>query len=229
MNSRVGEGLVFKKNKMKTELKKSLTVNIFSNTSRFMYAVEIFPFEICGNWEYNRSFELQKATGCPLDSNHYGAGGRSVEIIEVPKGYRMEMLTKGGVAGLVHQLPNDGQTWVTADTVHCTWKIRCNQGVVLVRDTKYIDVLVTRHQSLSAYLKELGYTFGVEITHVEDTTLIQGKTVAGVLPMWLAELCHEFTEITLSIPPEMRGIELSIEQMHEYFKGISTYQVNRVG
>ena len=210
-------------------MKKSLIVHIYSNTNRLMQEIEIFPFEICGNWEYNRSFQLRSATGCPLDENHYGAGGRSVDIIDVPKGYRVQQLTKGGVAGLMQQLPNDGQTWWTPDTVHGTWKIRCNQGIVLVRDTKYIDVLVTRHKALSELMKELGYIFGQEITHVEDTTIIQGKTVAGVLPMWLACQCHEFTEITLEIPAEMRGVELTVAQMHEFFKGIATYQVSRVG
>ena len=89
-----------------------------------------------------------------------------------------------------------------------------------------IDVVVTRHSALVTYLKEKGLIREDTrvLTHASPED-VQGKHVLGVLPHSLSALCESFTEITLQIPPELRGKELSVEDIHKYASGITTYVV----
>lgn len=89
-----------------------------------------------------------------------------------------------------------------------------------------IELVVTRHPALLEYLSEicLADAETKTITHAkpEDVT---GKRVCGVLPYALSALCETFTEIPLDIPPELRGVELTIEQIRQYSKAPATYRV----
>lgn len=92
-----------------------------------------------------------------------------------------------------------------------------------------IDLVVTRHPSLVDYLKELG--LADETTQVvEHATpeMIQGKHVAGVLPHNLSCLCESFTEIPLSLTPEMRGKELDLATLRRIAGEPVTYKVVKI-
>jgi hypothetical protein len=55
---------------------------------------------------------------------------------------------------------------------------------------------------------------------------ITGKDVIGVLPHSLSCLCNSFTEVPLRLPPELRGQELTIEDLRKaivYLKFESKY------
>ena len=91
-----------------------------------------------------------------------------------------------------------------------------------------IDLIVTRHPALSSYLKEIGLaTAGVEITSHATPEIVAGKHVCGVLPHSLSCLTASFTEVPLTLPAELRGVELSLEQVREYAGKPVTYSVRR--
>lgn len=90
-----------------------------------------------------------------------------------------------------------------------------------------MKVLVTRHEALVEYFKELGIKFDKVIAHAtaEDVT---GNNVYGVLPLHLASLANTVTTIDMNLPAEMRGKELSLEDIEKYFTGMSTYKVKKI-
>lgn len=73
-------------------------------------------------------------------------------------------------------------------------------------------VIVTRHTALVDFLREQGIE-GDVVSHASEET-VKGKHVFGVLPMRLAALCGRFTEVTLQIPAELRGKELSLQDIN---------------
>lgn len=88
------------------------------------------------------------------------------------------------------------------------------------------EVVVTRHPGLLEVLVEKGIATAetpvVSHAAVED---IRGKHVAGVLPLALAAECASVTEISLNIPAEMRGKELTAAQVRQFFTGVRTFSV----
>jgi putative CRISPR-associated protein (TIGR02620 family) len=78
-------------------------------------------------------------------------------------------------------------------------------------------IIVTRHTALLTYLQERGIApEGARvITHAEPSD-VEGKRVIGVLPHRLSCLCSSVVEIPLDIPVELRGVELTIEQLRQY-------------
>lgn len=83
-----------------------------------------------------------------------------------------------------------------------------------------IELVVTRHPALVAYLRELGMVSDdvVTIEHVSDPIQLSGRVVAGVLPIHLAAECAEVVEVPLTIPADLRGVELSLDQVRQYAK-----------
>ena len=92
-----------------------------------------------------------------------------------------------------------------------------------------IDLIVTRHPALKDYLIERGVADAATpvLPHagIDD---VAGKSVAGVLPLHLAAACASLTTVELALPLEMRGKELSIEDMRRYCKGLRTFEVREV-
>lgn len=91
-------------------------------------------------------------------------------------------------------------------------------------------VVVTRHGALIDFLRDAGI-IGSDariIAHVNPDD-IQGKRVVGVLPLRLACLAAEIVEVDLNIPAELRGSELTLEQVRTLFRGVTVYRVERVG
>ena len=87
-------------------------------------------------------------------------------------------------------------------------------------------IVVTRHKGLLAYLKTIGLAD-------EDTQVIEhatpdqlrGQTVVGVLPLHLASAADYVIEIPMNIPAELRGVELTEEQVAQYAGDARTYKV----
>lgn len=96
--------------------------------------------------------------------------------------------------------------------------LRWEAGIVL-RDaaTGRGPVIVTRHVGLVEYLKaqSLLSTHADVLSHV-DAAQIRGRHVVGVLPLHLAAAALVVTEVPLHIPPELRGQELTADQVAEY-------------
>lgn len=113
---------------------------------------------------------------------------------------------------------------------------------------KEIPVIVTRHPALVELLRELNIiptdaalcglrrkyaaTEGAfdkyfEIRLIEHVTPadISDRWVIGILPLHLAASAFKVTTVTLNVPVEMRGVELSVEQLRQYYGGVATYEV----
>jgi len=91
------------------------------------------------------------------------------------------------------------------------------------------EVVVTRHPGLLEVLVEKGIaTAETPVVSHEAAEDIRGKHVAGVLPLALAAECASVTEISLNIPAELRGKELSADQVRQFFAGVHVFTVRDI-
>lgn len=92
------------------------------------------------------------------------------------------------------------------------------------------DLVVTRHQGLVDYLIEEGICSPfVEVVPHADEDMVRDRHVCGVLPHSLSCLTASFTEIPLRLPAELRGQELTLEQVRQYAGEPVTYFVRKMG
>ena len=91
-------------------------------------------------------------------------------------------------------------------------------------------IIVTRHPALVDYLIAEGIADPDTpvIAHACPDD-IRGRHVIGVLPLHLAAEAASVTEVPLSLPPELRGVELSEEQVRKFAGAPRTYRVEVVG
>lgn len=96
-------------------------------------------------------------------------------------------------------------------------------------DASAPPLVVTRHPALIDYLVEIKLIPAgtPHLTHATPEQL-QGRHVIGVLPLHLAACCDRVTEIPLTLPPELRGRELTLDEVRRYAGAPVTYQVRRV-
>jgi len=89
--------------------------------------------------------------------------------------------------------------------------------------------VVTRHPALLDFLIEEGIVqegnfLLIAQAKAED---VEGKDVIGNLPLHLAAMAHTITEVPLKIPFELRGKELTLDQIRKYAGDPVTYNVER--
>lgn len=91
---------------------------------------------------------------------------------------------------------------------------------------KKIELVVTRHPGLVEFLREIGLA-DAETDVISHATpeAVAGKRVCGVLPHSLSCLCDTFTEVPLNLPQELRGAELTAEQVRQFAGAPVTYRV----
>jgi len=90
-------------------------------------------------------------------------------------------------------------------------------------------LVVTRHAGLVADLiASAMITADAEVVSHASPEAVTGKDVWGVLPHNLSCLCNSFTEVPLDLPPELRGKELSEEEVRRYASPPVTYKVLRL-
>jgi len=89
-----------------------------------------------------------------------------------------------------------------------------------------IDLIITRHPGLVEYLREIGMADAetLVISHATPEN-VAGKNTCGVLPHSLSCLCETFTEVPLALPQELRGAELTVEQVRQFAGKSVTYKV----
>ena len=89
-------------------------------------------------------------------------------------------------------------------------------------------VIVTRHPALLQYLHELGVVAeGTPILSHATADDVRCKHVYGVLPMRLAAEAAALTEVSMNVPAEWRGTELSLEQIKACGPTLTTYVIIR--
>lgn len=92
-------------------------------------------------------------------------------------------------------------------------------------------IVITRHKALVDFLLEKGIIEnGSYELHAHATKdMIEGKDVIGVLPLGLAKYANTVTSVNLILPPDMRGKELTLEDVRQYCSDIETFQVKSLG
>ena len=89
-----------------------------------------------------------------------------------------------------------------------------------------IDLVVTRHAGLVSYLKSEGIIDDATIVTPHATPEnVRDKHVLGVLPHSLSCLCESFTEVPLNLPADLRGKELTEQDVRQYAGQPVTYTV----
>lgn len=88
-------------------------------------------------------------------------------------------------------------------------------------------LVITRHPALVEYLREQGHIGGdarVIDTATEDD--VRGQHVIGILPIRLAALCASYSECSLVLGPQDRGVtDLTIDRVREIAQPLTTYRV----
>lgn len=89
-------------------------------------------------------------------------------------------------------------------------------------------VVVTRHPALVEYLTERGVVpAGTEVVTHATAEQVRGRHVFGVLPLHLAAEARRVTEVPLYVPAELRGVELTLEQVRQFAGPLTSYVVFR--
>lgn len=91
-------------------------------------------------------------------------------------------------------------------------------------------VVVTRHPALIEYMREIDLIpeYVEVITHVTDVEQIKGNRVYGILPFDLAQHAESMVTIPLNVPAELRGTELTVEQIRQYAGTPQTFIVKQI-
>jgi len=85
-------------------------------------------------------------------------------------------------------------------------------------------IIVTRHPALVEFLAEEHGISGRVVAHATEED-VAGRHVIGVLPLRLACLARTITEVPLNVPEEMRGTELTVDDLRNFAGEPVTYNV----
>ena len=90
--------------------------------------------------------------------------------------------------------------------------------------------VITRHKALLAYLLDKDIIKEGEYKLIEhaDYKDVEGRDVIGVLPLQLASYAKSVTEVPLKLTPEMRGKELTFEEVEKVAEKPVQYIVREV-
>ena len=90
--------------------------------------------------------------------------------------------------------------------------------------------VITRHKALLAYLLDKDIIKEGEYKLIEhaDYKDVEGRDVIGVLPLQLASYAKSVTEVPLKLTPEMRGKELTFEEVEKVAQEPVQYIVREV-
>lgn len=90
-------------------------------------------------------------------------------------------------------------------------------------------IVVTRHAGLTEYLRQENIIddTATVVSHA-TAEVVTAADVIGVLPHSLSCLTASFTEVPLNLPAEMRGVELTADDVRQYALEPATYSVNRI-
>lgn len=87
-------------------------------------------------------------------------------------------------------------------------------------------IIITRHKALVEYIFEQGIApAGTPVIAHAGAEEIRGRRCIGPLPLHLAALAASIVEVPLRMPPELRGVELTLEQVRAYADAPREYVV----
>jgi CRISPR-associated protein Csx16 len=92
---------------------------------------------------------------------------------------------------------------------------------------------VTRHPGAIEWAAHRGLKVDKQLDHLDVALIEPGDTVIGILPVNLAaEVCARggrFFNLSLTVPPEARGRELSADELGQFGAQLEEYRVEGVG
>jgi len=92
---------------------------------------------------------------------------------------------------------------------------------------------VSRHSGAVEWARRQGVEVDRVIPHLQPETVEPGDVVIGSLPVNLAaEVCARggtYRHLSLRLPPDMRGRELTADELDTLGARIETYHVEKVG
>jgi len=95
-----------------------------------------------------------------------------------------------------------------------------------------LTYFVTRHPGAIEWAARRGLEVDRQLDHLDVETIQPGDEVIGILPVNLAaEVCARggrFFNLSLTVPPEARGRELSADELEQYGARIEEYRVEHV-
>jgi len=91
---------------------------------------------------------------------------------------------------------------------------------------------VSRHSGAVAWAEEEGFTVDEQLAHLDPAMVQSGDVVIGSLPVHLAaQVCTRggrYMHLSMEIPPEWRGAELTPERMRACHARLEAYQVTAI-
>lgn len=94
-----------------------------------------------------------------------------------------------------------------------------------------MKIVITRHPAFVEYLLDKGIIKEGEyevIEHASPEKIMKRRVIASGLPLHLACLCERVFTVSINLPLELRGKELTLEDMKKYAGDIQEYIVLRV-
>lgn len=92
---------------------------------------------------------------------------------------------------------------------------------------------VSRHPGACDWAEAQSLEYDHLITHLEPHRLERGDTVVGTLPVNLAaEVCKRgahYIHLSLILPPELRGVELSVDDLNRLDATLEEFKVEHIG
>ena len=89
---------------------------------------------------------------------------------------------------------------------------------------------VSRHPGAIAWAAEEGLIVDRQVEHLHPSEVMSGDVVIGSLPVQLAaDVCRRgarYLHLSISIPRELRGQELSVEDMRACGAALEEFQIN---
>ena len=91
---------------------------------------------------------------------------------------------------------------------------------------------VTRHEGALQWATEHNITFDIHLAHLSDLSVLQaGDVVIGTLPMQMVATLNsmqvQYVNLSLQIPAQWRGKELSAEQLVQCHAQLEVFHVRR--
>ncbi|OIO78180.1 MAG: CRISPR-associated protein Csx16 [Hydrogenophilales bacterium CG03_land_8_20_14_0_80_62_28] len=90
---------------------------------------------------------------------------------------------------------------------------------------------VTRHPGAIEWAARQGLHIDRQIAHLDPAAIQPGDVVIGILPVNLAaEVCArggQFFNLTLDLPPNARGRELTADELERYGARLEKYSVEK--
>ena len=92
---------------------------------------------------------------------------------------------------------------------------------------------ITRHPGAIEWAKQNLLHYDVHAAHLLDLSLLQsGDTVVGTLPINLVNQLNQsgvgYIHLSLEIPPSLRGVELTAEQLRSCNASLEKFEVNKL-